>query len=53
MSAKYGNLLHLPDFEGGNQTEGYNYVRDAVHKSLKDGGFLQGGKDENVILFLF
>lgn len=53
MSAKYGYLLCPPDFEGGNQNEVYDFARDAVHKALKDGLFLQGGKDENVIFFLF
>jgi hypothetical protein len=52
MSAKYGDLLYPPDFEGGNQNEVYDFARDAVHKSLQDGLFLRGGKDENVIFFL-
>jgi hypothetical protein len=52
MLAKYGDLLHPPDFEGGNQQQLYNFVQGAVHKSLKDGLFLRGGEDENVSFLL-
>ena len=52
MLAKYGDLLSPPNFEGGNQQEVYDFMWEAVHKSLKDGLFLQGGEDEN-IFFLF
>ena len=52
MLAKYGNLYSPPGFEGGNQQEVYDYVQEAVHKSLKDGLFLRGGEDENVSFFL-
>lgn len=52
MLAKYGSLLCPPDFEGGNQQEVYDFTREAVHKSLKDGHFLRGGEDENVSFFL-
>jgi len=51
MLAKYADLLHPPDFEGGNQQEVYDYVQKAIHKSLKDGVFLRGGEDENVSFF--
>ncbi|KAF8800223.1 hypothetical protein BYT27DRAFT_7314444 [Phlegmacium glaucopus] len=47
MLAKYLNLLCPPEFEGGNQQEEYDLVQQAVHKSLKEGLFLQGGEDEN------
>jgi hypothetical protein len=53
LLAKYGDLLHPPDFEGGNQQEVYDFAREAVHKSLKDGLFLRGGTDENVKFILF
>lgn len=53
MFAKYGDLLCPPDFEGGNQQEVYNFAREAVHKSLKDGLFLRGGVDENVSFLFF
>ena len=48
MLAKYGELLCPPDFEGGNQQEVYDFAREAVHRSLKEGLFLRGGEDENV-----
>ncbi len=51
LLAKYADLLHPPDFEGGNQQEVYDYVQKAIHKSLKDGVFLRGGEDENVSFF--
>jgi hypothetical protein len=53
MLAKYGDLLYPPDFEGGNQQEVYNFVQEAVHKALKEGIFLHGGKDENVFSFFW
>ena len=46
-------MLVPPDFEGGNQEEVYDFAREAVHKSLKDGLFLRGGEDENVRFFCF
>jgi uncharacterized protein DUF6532 len=52
LLAKYADLFSPPDFEGGNQHEVYNFVQEAVHKSLKDGLFLRGGEDENVSSYL-
>lgn len=51
--AKYEDLLSPPDFEVGNQQEVYDFAQEAVHKSLKEGLFLQGGEDENVSFFFF
>lgn len=51
--AKYEDLLSPPDFEVGNQQEVYDFAQEAVHKSLKEGLFLQGGEDENVGFFFF
>ena len=51
MFAKYANLLSPPDFEGGNQQEVYDYVQEAVHKSLKEGIFFWGREDENVSFY--
>lgn len=53
MLAKYGDLLNPPEFEGGNQQEVYDYAQREVHKALKEGVFLQGGKDENVFIYFF
>ena len=53
MLAKYGDLFNPPGFEGGNQQEVYDFTREAVHKSLKEGLFLRGGEDENVGFFCF
>ena len=51
MFAKYANLLSPPDFERGNQQEVYDYVQEAVHKSLKEGIFFWGREDENVSFY--
>jgi hypothetical protein len=37
-----------PPFEGGNQMEEYEMVKDNVAEILNNGCFLRGGLDENV-----
>jgi hypothetical protein len=51
VKAKYPDIFH-PDFEGGNQLEEYEMVKDNVTGILNEGVFLRGGVDENVC-FLF
>ena len=47
---KYINSLSS-DFEGGNQSEVYEMIRDGVTGLLSKGHFPGGGFDENVGLF--
>ena len=50
VSTKYLDSLSS-DFEGGNQLEMYEMVKDGVTGLLSEGCFLRGGFDENVGLF--
>lgn len=40
-----------PEFEGGNQLELYEMVKDGIVGILDGGHFLRGGVDENVNIF--
>lgn len=42
-----------PEFEGGNQLELYEMVKDGIVGILDGGHFLRGGVDENVNIFFF
>jgi hypothetical protein len=48
---KYSEQFSPDKFEGGNQLEMYELVKDGVAGLLNGGCFLRGGVDENVYLF--
>ena len=50
VSTKYINPLSS-DFEGGNQLEVYEIIKNGVTGLLNKGHFLRGGFDENISLF--
>lgn len=50
VRSKYREALS-PPFEGGNQLEEYEMVKDNVAEILNNGCFLRGGVDENVSFF--